>query len=438
MQRRAFLKAAGAAAGLQVVPLRGLAQAPARKVRLAAIGTDGQAKGDLKQMGDEEFVAFCDVNEESLKWVREKYPDAKIYKDYRKMLAEVKDQIDAVTVITPDHIHHPAIMEAIKYNKHIFCEKPLTHTVAEGREVLAAVAAKKDLITQLGNQGHSAEGVRLMKEWIAAGAIGKPKELHAWCYEYPEYYYRSLDLLSQKPEIPDGLDWDLWQGPRPKRAYLADCVPKKWRGWMPYGNGVFADWVCHVLDGTFWALDLDMPVALTAEVDASYDPKRDAMIYPKGNRVTMEFALKGGAPFTIIWYDGTMKVPRPADLEADRDFDGAKTGAYLVGENGTLLHGSHGASSVRIIPEAKMKAFQRPPQTIPRIKGGHCRDWLNAVRAGKHTNCAPFSYGGRLSEIGLLGTIAMRFPGQLLAYDEKAMRFTNCEAANRYLRPERA
>ncbi|MCL1921175.1 MAG: Gfo/Idh/MocA family oxidoreductase [Kiritimatiellaeota bacterium] len=438
MQRRTFLKATGAAVGMQVIPLRGVAQDQAnRKVRLAAIGTGGQARGDLNQMADEEFVAFCDVNDHSLGWVREKYPNAKLYKDFRKMLAEVHDQIDAVTVVTPDHVHHAAVMEAMKYNKHVFCEKPLAHAVAEGREMMA-VAAQKNLITQLGNQGHSEEGVRLMKEWVAAGAVGKPKELHAWCYDFPQFYYRSLDLLEQRPEVPGHLDWALWQGPLPKRAYLPDCVPEKWRGWMPYGNGVFADWVCHVLDGTFWALELSMPVALTAEVDANYDPKRDAMIYPKGTRVTMEFVLKDGAPFKITWYDGNMKVPRPADLEQDRDFDNKHTGAYLVGDGGTLLHGSHGSSGIRLIPESKMQAFKRPERTIPRVSGGNCKDWLSAVRAGKHTNCAPFSYGGRLSEIGLLGTIALRFPGQRLTYDEKAMRFTNSDDANKHLLPERA
>ena len=440
MQRRTFLKATGAAIGLQVIPMRGMAQEPAKsKVRLAAIGTGGQARRDIEQMAGEAFVAFCDVNDESLKWVREKYPDAKIYKDFRKMLAEVHEQIDAVSVAPPDHIHHSAVMEVMKYNKHVFCEKPLSHAVSEAREMMA-VAAQKNLITQMGNQGHSEEGVRLMKEWVAAGAVGKPKELHAWCYDFPQFYYRSLDLLNQTPEVPAGLDWDLWQGPVvPKRAFLPQCVPEQWRGWMPYGSGVFADWVCHVLDGTFWALDLDMPVALTADVDAGYDPVRDAMIYPKGNRVTLEFVLKDGAPFKIIWYDGTMKVPRPADLEAERDFDmGKRTGAYLIGDNGTLLHGSHGASGIRLIPETRMQAFQRPEKTIPRVPGGNCRDWLNAVREGKHTNCAPFSYGGRLSEIGLLGTVAMRFPGKRLTYDEKAMRFTNSEEATQLLHPKQA
>ena len=437
MQRRTFLKATGAAVGLQVIPLRGFAQGN-NKLRLAAIGTGGQARRDLEQMASEEFIAFCDVNEESLKWVREKYPNAKIYKDFRKMMAEVHEQVDAVVVAPPDHIHHPALMEVMKYDKHVFCEKPLAHAVAESREIMA-VAAKKELITQMGNQGHSEEGVRLMKEWVAAGAIGKPKELHAWCYDFPQFYYRGIDQLSQKPDVPAGLDWELWQGPLPKRAYLPNCVPEQWRGWMPYGNGVFADWVCHVLDGTFWALDLDMPVALTAEVDAGYDPARDAMVYPKGNRITMEFVLKNGDPFKIIWYDGNMKVPRPADLEQDRDFNmGRNTGAYLVGDNGTLLHGSHGSSGIRLIPETKMQEFKRPEKTIPRVSGGNCRDWINAVRAGKHTNCSPFSYGGRLSEIGLLGTIAMRFPGKRLVYDEKAMRFTNNDDANKHIYPERA
>jgi predicted dehydrogenase len=200
---------------------------------------------------------------------------------------------------------------------------------------------------------------------------------------------------------------------------------------MPYGGGAIGDWVCHVVDPSFWALDLDMPVAITAEVEG-YDPKEHGDTFPRGTKLTYEFAAKGKrGPVKLYWYDGKMRIPRPAELDEETKVVG--TGAVVRGSEGVIMHGSHGAGGVRIVPEAKMKAYKRPAPSIPRVpRGNHQHDWLNAVREGRPAG-SPFESGGRLSEIGLLGTVAIRCPGKRLEYDEKAMRFTNDEEASKLL-----
>lgn len=428
MKRREFFKTAAAAAGLTVIPIR--AQTPGRKLNLAAVGTGGMAQHDLKNMLDENFVAFCDVDQRSLKWCREKFPDAKYYTDFRVMLKEVHDLVDAVTVIVPDHLHATIATEVMKYKKAVFCEKPLARTVAEAR-MMARRAKETGVITQMGNQGHSSNEIRLLKEFLEDGAIGTVLEVHAWCYFAPRYYYPDPAKLAETVEAPKELDWRLWQGPVPERKYHNECVPQKWRSWYPYGGGIIADWVCHVIDPVFWGLDLGLPKAVTADVD---DPVKNPELYPHGVKLKFEFE-KDGKPLVIYWYDGSYQVPRPAELETDREFKTVGgAGAYLIGEKGTILHGSHGAGGMRIIPEAKMQAYKRPAQKYPRIKEGHYKNFLNAVREN-HPAGSPFEYGARLTEVGLLGVIASRIPGKRLLYDSEGMRFTNSEEATRLLHP---
>jgi predicted dehydrogenase len=202
---------------------------------------------------------------------------------------------------------------------------------------------------------------------------------------------------------------------------------------MPYGSGTLGDWVCHVVDPVFWALDLDMPTTVQAETDG-YDLPKHADTFPVGAQITFEFPAKGNrGPVKLVWYEGQRRIPRPAELEKGRSNVG--TGAVVVGDRGKIIYGSHGAGGCRIIPEAKMKAYKRPEPKIPRVpQGNHQQDWLGAIREGRQAG-SPFEYGGRLSEIGLLGVIAIRLAGQKLQYDERAMRFTNSDEANRWLNP---
>ena len=297
-------------------------------------------------------------------------------------------------------------------------------------------AAKKyKVITQLGNQGHSSDSIRLFCEWIWDGAIGNVTEVHAGCDAFPDVYcqIRNVEQVAkERPEVPKELDWDLWQGPVAVRPYHGAYVPWNWRGWMPYGSGTLGDWVCHVVDPVFWALDLDMPTTIQAKAEG-YELPKHAETFPAGAEITFEFPAKGKrGPVKLVWYEGKLRIPRPAELEAGRGNVG--TGAVVIGDKGKIIYGSHGAGGVRLIPEEKMKAYKRPEPTLPRVRMSHQKEWLQAIREGRPAG-SPFEYGGRLTEIGLLGVIALRLPGQKLQYDEKAMRFTNHEEANRWLNP---
>lgn len=439
LSRRRFLaRAAAAAATVQIVP-RHVLGAPGRpspnsRLRLAAIGCGGQGWSDLKNMLTEDVVALCDVDDRRAATAFKELPHAKRYRDFRRMFDEMADQIDAVLVATPDHTHAVAAMAAMRRGKHVFCEKPLAHSVAEAR-ALAREARERGLITQMGNQGHSSESIRVFVEMIRDGAIGEVTEVHCACDAFPDVYCQHAKLAavrSERPPVPPELDWDLWLGPAPERPYHPAYVPWNWRGWMPFGTGAIGDWVCHVVDPVMWALELDLPTSVQAEC-LDFDPHEHAELYPRGTKITFEFPARGNrGPVRLIWHDGKIRPPRPEELEPDRNVPGV--GAVVIGTRGKIMYGSHGAGGCRIIPEAKMKEYGAPPKSLPRIPNGHYRDWLDAVREGRPAN-APFEYGARLSEIGLLGMIATRFPGVRLEYDGAAMRFTNHDEANRWLSP---
>ncbi len=355
MKRRTFLKSAAISTfAFQFVPrcvVGGDASTPpSRKINLAAIGAGGQAGSDLGNMADENIVAICDVDDRRAAGSFKRWPDARRYKDFRKMFDEMGDKIDAVLVGTPDHTHAVAAMAAMKRGKHVFCEKPLAHSVAEVR-AMSKEAADGKLITQTGNQGHSSESIRNFVEWVRAGAIGEVREVHAACGAFKDVYSRVRNLekvQNEKPEVPKELDWDLWQGPAAERPYHPDYVPWTWRGWTQYGSGVIGDWVCHVVDPSFWALDLDMPTSIQAETD-NFDTVKHADLYPEGSRITYEFPAKGKrGPVKLVWYDGKRTLPRPEELEEGRKVP--ETGAIVIGTAGKIMHGSHGAGDCRIIP----------------------------------------------------------------------------------------
>jgi hypothetical protein len=270
-------------------------------------------------------------------------------------------------------------------------------------------------------------------EWIWDGVIGKVSEVHAACDAFPNVYCQigNLARLGEKHEVPKELDWDLWLGPAQFRPYNPMYCPFNWRGWLPFGTGAIGDWICHVVDPSFWALDLGLPTSVQAEVEG-YDPKKDADVYPAGTAVSFEFPAKGErGPVKLVWHDGTSRIPRPDDLEEGRNVPG--TGALVIGDKGKIIHGSHGAGGVRIIPEAKMQAYKRPEPTIPRVPGHH-QDWLMAIREGRQAG-SPFDYGGQLTELGLLGVIAIKFPGTKLEWDAAQTRFANHDEANQYVNP---
>jgi len=432
--RREFLHgAAGAAAAFTIVQRhvfgRGVTP-PSDKLNIACIGVGGRGGSNLEGVSGENIVALCDVDMRRVGGTFENYPRAKHYHDFRKMLDEMDNQIDAVVVSTPDHTHAIACMAAIKRGKHVFCEKPLAHSIYEIRELVKA-ARKHKVVTQLGNQGHSFDHIRIFCEWIWDGAIGNVQEVHAVCGAI----YSKISQLhkrEEKHEVPAELDWDLWLGPAQYRLYNPMYLPGSWRGWMPFGSGTIGDWVCHVVDPVFWALDLGSPTTVQATAEG-YDPIKHADTFPRGTIVKYEFPAHGKrGPVKLIWFDGTEKLPRPEDLEPERKVP--DTGAIVYGDKGKIMYGSHGAGGVRIIPETKMKAYKRPEPTIPRVKGGHHQDWLRAIKQGKKAG-SNFDYGGPLTEIAQLGIIATKMLGRKLEWDGENMRFTNCDEANELINP---
>jgi predicted dehydrogenase len=341
----------------------------------------------------------------------------------------MEKQLDAVVVATPDHTHAVAAMAAIRRGKHVYCEKPLAHSVHEVRQLMKAAQEHK-VVTQLGNQGHSFETIRQFCEWIWDGAIGQVHTIHAGCSAVNSGLNQLARLKETRP-VPATLDWDLWLGPAQQRPYHPAYLPASWRGWVPFGNGTIGDWTCHVIDPVFWALDLGAPRTIEAHVK-DYDPKTQGDAYPKGDIITFEFAANGKrGPVTLVWHSGTERIPRPKELEPERR--AVDTGAVVYGDKGTIMYGSHGAGGVRIIPESKMKAYQQPAKTVPRV-AGHQKDWLQAIKNGSKAG-SDFSYGGPLTEIALLGVIAIRLAGKKLEWDTQKMRFTNCPEANDYLQP---
>jgi len=341
----------------------------------------------------------------------------------------MEKKIDAVVVGTPDHTHAVAAMAAIKRGKHVYCEKPLAHSVGEVRALMKAAREYK-VVTQLGNQGHSYDTIRVFCEWIWDGAIGNVHTIHCGCSAVNSGI-DNLPRLGEKHDVPPELEWDLWLGPAKERPYHSFYLPGRWRGWVPFGNGTIGDWVCHVVDPVFWALDLGAPRTVVAEVK-DYDPKTQGDAFPKGDIITFEFSAKAGrGPITLIWHSGTEKIPRAKELEPDRK--GVNTGAYVYGDKGVIMYGSHGANPVRIIPETVMRAYKSPEQKIPRVKGHH-HDWLRAIREGGKAG-SDFSYGGPLTEISMLGVIALKIPGTKLQWDAANMLFTNCDQANQFINP---
>src|SRR6266446_8752181 len=321
INRRQFLRRAGAGVALfNILPgsLLGAENlSPNAKLNVAGIGIGSRGGADVGEVAalGHNIVAVCDVDEKYAGKEFAKYPDAKRFKDYRVMLDKMGKEIDAVVIGTPDHTHAVIAMEAMRHGKHVYCEKPLAHNIHEVRALMAA-AHKHKVVTQLGNQGHSSGTIRQLCEWVWAGAIGQVHTVHAGCDAFKEVYcqIRNLDKLDQHYDVPKSLDYDLWLGPVPFRPYTPFWVHWNWRGWMPFGTGTIGDWFCHVIDPSFWALDLDAPESVQAEV-TDYDPAKHGLTYPPGTKITLEFAATDQhGPVKLVWHDGKNPIPKPSDF----------------------------------------------------------------------------------------------------------------------------
>jgi predicted dehydrogenase len=432
IDRRTFLgSTAAAVAAFTIVPRHVLGgpgyTPPSEKLNIASVGAGGQAGGDIGRVDSENIVALCDVDEKCAAKTFEKYPNAQKFKDFRIMLEKMDKQIDAVIVATPDHTHAVAAMMAMKMGKHVYVEKPLTHSIYEAR-MLAEAAKKYKVATQMGNQGHSGEGNRLICEWIADGAIGKVREVHVWTDRPGGRWAQGVDRPKETPEVPQTLDWDLWLGPAPERPYHSDYLPFKWRGWWDFGTGALGDMGCHIIDTPFWALKLGHPISIEA-----ISTEVNSETAPVASKIDYQFPSRGDMPpVKMSWYDGGLKPTLPDDLEPGRRIGDKNGGVLLIGENGSIMCGCYGGGA-RIIPEEKMKAYKQPPKIIPRSKGHH-KDWIEACK-GAGPASSNFDHAGPLTETVLLGNLAIR-TGRKLLWDGPNMKVTNYPEANQYVRRE--
>ena len=433
--RRSFLaKTTSGVATLTVVPsyvlgLRG-ADSPNNKLNIAAIGLCNQGGSDLQGMTSENIVALCDVDTRFSAKHANQFPKARQYQDFREMFDAMHKEINAVLIATPDHWHAALALRAMKMGKHVYCEKPLAHSIYEVR-ALMQTARQTKVTTQLGNQGHSFDSIRVFREWVEDGAVGTVREVHAMCRSV----YSTVSILEEVKRgqpVPETLAWDLWVGPAQFRPYHSAYHPGKWRSWTNFGTGVIGDWTCHVVDPVFWTLDLGAPTTIEALEPGNYNPATQGETFPAGNVIRYSFPAKGNrAAVALTWYDGPQKPPRPPELEPDEKLP--DIGALVVGDKAKILYGSHGATAPRIIPDEGTEKFKRSPQRYARSPG-HQKEWIEACKARKPAG-SDFSYGGPLTEVALLGVIAMRFKGQKLQWDGPRMKFTNCSEANAYLKP---
>jgi predicted dehydrogenase len=443
INRRRFLGGtAGAVAAFTIMPRRVLGgaggQAPSEKLNIAAIGSGGMGGGNINACSSENIVALCDVDDRHAAGTFNKYPNARKYKDFRVMLDKEDKNIDAVIVATPDHTHGVAAMACIKRGKHVFCQKPLAHSIYEVRKLTEAAREHK-VQTQMGNQGHSSEEIRLLCEWIADGAIGPVREVYTWSDRPvggdPWSDFPIMARPKDMPPVPATLDWDLWLGPAPYRPYHPIYCPMQWRGWWDFGTGALGDMGCHIIDPAFWALKLGQPTRVEATT-THYQPEVASETYPRASIVRYEFPARDEMPpVKLTWYDGRLLPPRPRDLEPGRRVQG--NGAIFIGDQGTIMHGSHGAGGLRIVPEEKMKAYKRPEKTIPRVPrgaAGHEQDWVRACKDGKPASSS-FEYGGPLTEMVLLGVLAMRLKDTPLEWDPVNLKVTNVPEADKYVNP---
>lgn len=412
---------------------------PNDKLNIACIGVGGKGTSDIESVSSENIVALCDVDDtqmdgfinyavkENKTELQTLFKKAHKYRDFRVMLEKEKS-IDAVTVTTPDHTHAVIAMMAIKMGKHVFCQKPLTHTIYEAR-MLAKAAAEHNVATQMGNQGHAEEGARLINEWIWDGAIGDVREVHTWTNR--PIWPQGIDRPRERRFIPSTLAWYLWLGPAPVRSYHPAYCPFSWRGWFDFGTGALGDMGAHIIDHPYWALKLKAPVS----VSASSSPfTRDS--YPAASVVHLNFPARGDMPpVTLHWYDGGITPSRPEDLEPGRKMGDGGGGILFVGDKGKLMCSTYGRNP-RLIPETKMKEYKRPEKTIPRSPGIH-EEWIEACKTGKKST-TDFSYSAYLTESMLLGNIAIRMQDKntILEWDSEKMEFKNLPEANKFVHKE--
>lgn len=394
-------------------------------LNIAGIGAGGKGAVDVDGVSHENIVALCDVDQRNASGTFAKFPKATRYEDFRILLEKEGDRIDGVTVSTPDHMHAPAAIMAMKMGKHVYCQKPLTHTVFEARQ-MTKVAREDRVATQMGNQGHSNPESRRLVELIQAGVIGNAQEVHVWTDRPGQIWPQGIPRPTGTPPVPETLDWDLWLGVAPWRPYNPDYVPFKWRGFWDFGTGALGDMGCHNMDLAFFSLKLRDPgsvYSMSSEVTSE--------TAPKWSIVTYEFPALGDRPqVKLTWYDGGKKPN--AELVKKANLPG--NGVIMVGDKDTLYVPSYWGTG-NFISGAKVDDYRNIPQSLPRLPDfdkNHYKEWTNACKGGPKA-LSNFDYSGPMTEAVLLGNVAIR-SGKRIQWNSEELKVTNVAEANQYIK----
>ncbi|MEJ7737644.1 MAG: Gfo/Idh/MocA family oxidoreductase [Chitinophagaceae bacterium] len=433
--------------------------APSDKLNIAGIGVGGKAEVNLPyayNKGSDNIVALCDVDDRMAVNARKKWPGAPYYKDYRTLLDKEAKNIDALIITTPDHMHTPVALAAMQLGKHVYCEKPLTHDIFEAR-ILTQAAKKYKLVTQMGNQGSSGDDTRLIETWIQEGVIGDVHTVHVWTNR--PVWPQGIPTPSGKFNVPAELDWDLWIGTAPSRAFNPLYVPANWRGWVDFGTGSLGDMGCHFIDVPYRALKLGYPIAVECSVGQVWTGFFKQAVYtdsyPPSSKTHIQFPARAGmVPVEMIWYDGGIKPKRPEELLPEEEMGELDGGIIFEGTKGKLMAGLFGRKPT-LLPIKKMKEVVLPKTKYPFIEGGseaHQQQWVKACKKGYGTyTSSPFEMAGPLTETVLMGNLAVRsynyseknakgnlvYPGRKkLLWDGDKMKITNFDPANQFVKRE--
>ena len=459
--RRKFIRnSAVAGAGFFIVPRHVIGRgfiAPSDKLRIAGIGAGGKGTSDLAEFAKSpnvSIVALCDVDDRQAVKSRQSFPNAPYYKDFRVMLEKEKNNIDACSISTPDHTHAVATIAAMQLGKHVYTQKPLTHDIYEAR-MLTEAAKKYKVVTQMGNQGGSGDGVRQAKEMYKAGMIGDIIEAHAWTNR--PIWPQGVAKPTGNYPVPNELDWDLWLGTAPKTDYNPAYVPFNWRGFWAYGTGALGDMACHIMDPIYRILPIDYPSSAECSIADQWlgmnTEANNVDSCPTSSIIHLNYPRKDKpGNIRVSWHDGGLLPQRPDELLPEEAFGNWDGGVLLVGTKGKMLMDCYGANP-RLLPTMLMKEKTMPKPTIKRVPEGHYLQWVNACIEGygKGETSSPFEYAGPFTESILMGNLAIRsamridptvsgwgkskFTGRKkLLWDAKNMKITNFDEANQFVR----
>jgi len=441
MNRREFVsQVAVGAAGAMAFPYisRASHHAPAaNKLNVACVGIGNMGNFAVKESLTENLTALCDVDwrtdpslwgdrDSPVKTVRE-HPEARQFTDFRKLLDAMPKDIDVVLISTPDHTHFPVAMAAMEQGKHVFVQKPLAHNIRQLR-TLKKAAHHYGVKTNMGNQGHTFDGARLIKEWYDHGILGEVREVHCWTDRPIEPYFIKPDSIPPRSErVPDNLHWDLWQGPVEARSYSDEYFPLKWRGWWDYGVGCLGDIGCHCIDTPFWALDLGMPTA----VDVMLDEPANNQYIPFGAHVIYHFPSRGDQPAVKLhWYEGRPRPPRLEGMEAL-----PPNGMMMLGSREIAYHEDMRPYSPQLWPRERMLDYREDlkKRTIPRVRGGPIQELFRDIKGEGPRAGSNFDYASALTEVILLGSLAIRL-GHRIEWDAEKMKITNVPNLDTYIK----